>query len=430
MSKIYDFSNYTVTFDVDTYLSNADILLLNNDSINDLIPTEHSRFPKKPSWQKDVRVRAAQREVTKYNQKSIQSTEFKKKLTSTKLLSITNKFPNSYYHVLSQDVVLVENKHYTNKKYDFNANLTLIKDGVQQGGFVPLKIWEKNPWENLEEKWRSSSYGILITRLNIQRGGLVPYYYFPTIENLQRDSLSIGKKAFQFLNLGQIKDSLNLAKLAVKINAKDEKLWLILSEAQVANKLYYDALKSLNNAEQINSNTSEIYFAKSNIYLKLSQLQSAKTALEESLKIEPNNHKAIFQLGNILLMEKNYFEAIKLFNKAIQIKPDFWQAINNKGLAYFEENNINSSIESFEKAISIEENAESLLGLATCLRIKNINEEVIQLAKKALAKDPNYVNTDYRKEQLWGEKLQRATELLLQNEQLKKDVILAKTKIN
>ena len=46
-----------------------------------------------------------------------------------------------------------------------------------------------------------------------------------------------------------------------------------------------------------------------------------------------------------------------------------------------------------------------------------------------MAKDPNYVNFDYRKEQLWGEKLQTSTEILLQNSQLKKEVLLAKSKI-
>ena len=128
-------------------------------------------------------------------------------------------------------------------------------------------------------------------------------------------------------------------------------------------------------------------------------------------------------------MEKNYSEAIKLFDKSIKIKPDFWQAINNKGLAYFEKKNINLSIKLFEKAISIEDNAEPLLGLASCLRIKNI-ELALELAKKALNKDPNYVNYDYRKEQLWGEKLQASTETLLQNDQLQTVVILAKSKIN
>ena len=258
---------------------------------------------------------------------------------------------------------------------------------------------------------------------------IVPYYYFPTIRNLQKQSLLIGKNAYQLLYFGQYEDSLNLAKLAVKINTTDEKLWLILSETQVANKLYKNALNSLNKAQKINSNLSEIYFGKSNIYLKISQEKKAKNALEIGLKIEPNNHKAIFQLGNILLMEKNYFKAIKLFDKSIKIKPDFWQALNNQGLAYFEKNDITLSIKHFEKAISIEDNAEPLLGLASCLRIKDI-KLAIELAKKALAKDPNYVNYDYRKEQLWGEKLQKSTEILFQNDELKEDVILAKSKIN
>jgi len=258
---------------------------------------------------------------------------------------------------------------------------------------------------------------------------IVPYYYFPTIKNLQKQSLYIGKNAYQLLYFGQYEDSLNLAKLAVKINAKDEKLWAILAEAQIANKEYKNALSSLNKAELINSNISEIYFAKSNIYLKISQQTKAKNALEKGIKIEPNNHKAIFQLGNILLMEKNYLGAIKLFDKSIKIKPDFWQAINNQGLAYFEKNKVSLAIKLFESAISIEENAEPLLGLASCISIQD-NKLAIQLAKKALEKDPKYVNYDYRKEQLWGEKLQATTEILLQNEQLRKDVTLAKSKIN
>ena len=258
---------------------------------------------------------------------------------------------------------------------------------------------------------------------------VVPYYYLPTKKNLQREGLSIGKSAYQLLYFGQFKESLNLAKLAVKINQSDEKLWLILSEAQVANKLYKNALISLNKAQEINPNNSETYILESNIYLKTSKLEKAKTALEKALRIESNNYKAVFQLGNILLMEKNYSEAIKLFDQSVKIKPDFWQGINNKGLAYFEKDNINLSINLFKKAISIEENAEPLLGLASCLRMKDI-ELALQLTKKALNKDPNYVSYDYRNEQLWGEKLQASTEILLQNEQLQTDVILAKSKIN
>ena len=75
---------------------------------------------------------------------------------------------------------------------------------------------------------------------------VVPYYFFPSIKNLEKESLSIGKNAYQLLYFGQYKQSLNLAKLAIQINKRDEKLWLILSEAQIANKQYKNALTSLN----------------------------------------------------------------------------------------------------------------------------------------------------------------------------------------
>ena len=257
---------------------------------------------------------------------------------------------------------------------------------------------------------------------------LIPDYYQPTQKNLSKESLSIGKSAYQLLYFGQIKDSLNLAKLAVKINQSNETLWTILAEAQIANKLYEDALISLNKAQKIKPKMGEIYFAKSTIYLKQSKIKEAKFALKEGIKIIPRNFRAIFQLGNIYLMEKNYEKAIKEFEKAIAIKKDFWQAINNQGLAYFELDKINLSIVYFEKAIAIEDNAEPLLALASCLRLKNINEAIL-LAKRALIKEPNYVEYDYRKEQLWGEKLQISTEELFENPQLKREILFAKTKI-
>ena len=37
---------------------------------------------------------------------------------------------------------------------------------------------------------------------------IVPYYYFPTIKNLQKQSLYIGKNAYQLLYFGQYEDSL------------------------------------------------------------------------------------------------------------------------------------------------------------------------------------------------------------------------------
>ena len=258
---------------------------------------------------------------------------------------------------------------------------------------------------------------------------LVPLYYFPKTKSLNQEALSISKKAYQLLYFGQLKDSLNLAKLAITINEKNETLWIILAETQIANKLYKEALISLNRAQEINPELAEIYFAKSTIYLKQSKLKKAKISLKSGIKIFPENFNAIFQLGNIYLMEKNYAKAIEEFNNAIKIKKDFWQAINNKGLAYYELDKINLATISFKKAISLEENAEPMLGLASCLRNKDINKAIV-FAKKALIKEPKYVEYNYRKEQLWGEKIQSSTEKLFSNNQLEKEILLAKTKIN
>ena len=258
---------------------------------------------------------------------------------------------------------------------------------------------------------------------------LIPSYYFPKTKSLRKEGLSIGKQAYQLLYFGQIKDSLNLAKLAIKIDKNNETLWTILAETQIANKLFEDALISLNNAQKINPRMGEIYFAKSSIYLKQSKIKKAKISLLAGIEILPKNFKAIFQLGNIYLMEKNYKGALKKFDNALKINKDFWQAINNKGLAYFELEQTNLAIISFQKAIALEENAEPLLALASCLRNKDINKAIF-LAKKALNKEPNYVEFDYRKEQLWGEKLQSSTKELFKNNQLKEEIVFAKTKIN
>ena len=271
---------------------------------------------------------------------------------------------------------------------------------------------------------------IIINIFNTQNSkAVIPHYYFPETKNLKREALLIGKQAYQLLLFGQIKDSLNLAKLAVKIDDKNETLWTTLAEAQIANELYEDALNSLKKAQEIKPEMGEIYFAKSSIFLRQSKIKKAKTSLKSGIKILPRNFNAIFQLGNIYLMEKNYEKALIEFQKAIEIKKDFWQAINNKGLAYYELGEINLAIISFKKAISIEENAEPLLALAVCLSNQDINESIF-LVKKALVKNPNYVDYKYRKEQLWGEKLQSSTEKLFKNSQLKKEVLSAKTKMN
>ncbi|MBK16669.1 MAG: pilus assembly protein TadD [Prochlorococcus sp. SP3034] len=254
---------------------------------------------------------------------------------------------------------------------------------------------------------------------------IIPFYNLPNTDNLQKESLSIGKSAYQLLYYGQIKEALNLAKLAISLNEEDEQLWAILADVQIANNLKKNALESLKIAKEINPFMSELYFAESSIYLSEKNYNEAKKVLKEGLEIAPDNHVGIFQLGNIYLIEKKLEKAINSFNKAILIKKDFWQAINNKGLAYFELDKIELSIKYFEEAINLEKNAEPLLGLATSILNKD-KKKAIELAKEALLQDPKYVSQSYRKEQLWGIKIQKATKQLLNLKELEETIIITK----
>jgi len=255
--------------------------------------------------------------------------------------------------------------------------------------------------------------------------GIIPFYNAPFDNELEKESLSIGRSAYQLLYFGQLKEALNLAKLAISINNKNEKLWAILAEAQIANNLKTEALESLKIGKKINPNMSELYFAESTIHVSEKNYIKAKKAILKGIEIEPKNTTAIFQLGNIYLMEANYIKAIKTFNEAIKYKKDFWQAINNIGLAYFELDEKELSKKYFEDAIKFEINAEPMLGLATSIQ-KNNRKRAIALTKKALLQDPKYVSDIYRKEQLWGKKIQKATNELLNFEELEDDINFAK----
>ena len=253
---------------------------------------------------------------------------------------------------------------------------------------------------------------LLINLFNVKKlDAVIPYYVFPSKSNLKKQSIEIGKSAYQLLYFGQYEEGLKLAELAISLYKNDEKLWAILVEAQIANKLYDKALISIENGKRIKPKMSELFFAESSIYLKKKNIKKAKVSLLKGLELKPENVNGIFQLGNIFLIEKEYKKALNEFNKAIIVKKNFWQAENNKGLAFYELEKKQEAINSFKKAIDIEENAEPILALAASLGINNQNESIL-LAKKALKKDPNYLNSEYRKEQLWGEKLQNSTETL------------------
>jgi len=254
---------------------------------------------------------------------------------------------------------------------------------------------------------------------------IIPPYELLNEDSLKKNSLAIAKNAYQLLYFGQIKESLNLAKLAISLNKNDPRIWGLLAEAQIANKFYENALNSLKEGKIIDPNMSELYFSESSIFMRQNKIKEAKKSLKKGLNLKPDNIDGLFQLGNLYLMEENFKKSLNTFNEAIKIKPTFWQAFNNRGLVFFELNNIPRAVENFKQALEIENNAEPLLALAVSIQDEDFKESIL-LAKKALSKDPNYVDNEYRKEQLWGPRIQKQTNKLFSSKELKQDIAIAK----
>ena len=265
-----------------------------------------------------------------------------------------------------------------------------------------------------------SLLGISITFINYPSLAFVPYIFEPNKSDLKNTSITLGKTAAQLLHFGQTKEAFRLAKLAVKLNSQDEKLWQILAETQVRNSMFKEAIYSLSKAKEINPKNARIWFAEGSLYLQQKNSKKAILLIKKGLTIEPKNANAYFQLGNARIMQSELRLALRAFKNAATYKPKFWEAINNQGLVLFEMGRIKEAIIIWREVLELKENPEPMLALAAALnQLNQTNEESLNLAKKALAKNPKYVSSQYQANQLWGDKLQEATKELFKEPELK-----------
>jgi len=243
---------------------------------------------------------------------------------------------------------------------------------------------------------------------------LTPYVYTPSAEELEGAGVGIGRTAAQLLRLGQPEEAASLAALAVRLQPNDERLWSVLAEAQLRSDQLKAAAGSLAKAKALKPGKAGLWFAEASIALRDERPDDAISLLDEGLRLDPKNAGAYFDLGNARVMQSNLRQALKAFEQATTIKPSFWEALNNQGLVLFEMGNTAEAIKRWRSVLSIKRNPEPMLALAAALNQQNPgNSESLELARQALAEDPNYVLPGHQENQLWGLKLRQATDVLL-----------------
>jgi len=251
----------------------------------------------------------------------------------------------------------------------------------------------------------------------------------PNEEELKSTSIQIGKTAIQLLQFGQNEEAIKLLKLAIKLNSTEHNLWLSLAEAQIRSDKKKEAILSLNKAIELNPKKEELYFTKASIYMNLNNPKKAIKIINNGLKINENNERGYFQLGNAKTMLKEHKLALIAFKKSSKINPNFWQSINNEGLILYELNNPKKAIKKFKLALKLSKDAEPMLALGVVLfAFDNKSIESLTLAKNALKANPKYVSSDYQGQQLWGEKLQKAAQVLFKDKEMVQAVAEAKQK--
>ncbi len=256
---------------------------------------------------------------------------------------------------------------------------------------------------------------------------VVPYVFHPNTEELQKDSLKFARNAAQRLRFGRPKEAIRLTRLAIQLKPNDYMLWSLLGQAQLQDKKLTEAKESIEKAIQINPNKANLWFASATLSLQKQNPKEALYLIKQGLKLEPKNAHGYFQQGNAFILQKKYTNALASFQKAVSLESSFWEALNNQALILFEQSKVNEAIKKWQEVLEINQDAEPMLALAAALNHTNkTNAKTLLLAKKALSKNPNYVSTKHQKDQLWGDKLRKATSKLLARPDLKTAVERAK----
>ena len=243
---------------------------------------------------------------------------------------------------------------------------------------------------------------------------LTPYVYTPSAQELEGAGVGIGRTAAQLLRLGQPEEAASLAALAVRLLPNDERLWSVLAEAQLRSDQLKAAASSLAKAKALKPGKAGLWFAEASIALRDERPDDAISLLDEGLRLDPKNAGAYFDLGNARVMQSDLRQALKAFEQATTIKPSFWEALNNQALVLFEMGNTPEAIKRWRSVLSIKNNPEPMLALAAALNQQSPGDaESLELARQALAEDPNYVLPGHQENQLWGSKLRQATDVLL-----------------
>ena len=124
-------------------------------------------------------------------------------------------------------------------------------------------------------------------------------------------------------------------------------------------KDYANAIKSYNQAIELNPNNALAYKDRGEVHYDLKNYSQAISDYSKAINLKPN-YAMVYVLynnrGNAYAELKEYNKAIADYNKTLAINPNLAATYNNRGTAYYNLGNYNQAIADYTKAIQFDPN--------------------------------------------------------------------------
>ena len=243
---------------------------------------------------------------------------------------------------------------------------------------------------------------------------LLPYTLPLDEERLTATGLTLAQEAAQLAQFQQYDEALARIQLAAQLAPQDPQILALMGSLYLQVGDSAAAVSTLESAKAISDDDSVIWFTLGSAYFSEAKYLQAANALEKGLSLEPGNAGAHFDLGNAYYKLNRYQKAIEQYEAAISFNEAFWPAVNNIGLVLYEMGQLEPAIEQWERSLTLSsEEPEPTLAIAVANYAANIDRPAaIESATAALERDSRYADLAFLEENLWGNRLLSATEVM------------------
>lgn len=254
---------------------------------------------------------------------------------------------------------------------------------------------------------------VLCTGTPVRSQAVLPLVHELNQDQLEQQGMMLIEDAIQLSRFQQYEWAIPRAKLATQLVPNRFESWYILGTLLVQEEEFTEGIRVLNRAKKLESKESGIYSILGAAYFQSGDYEKAIPELETALGFGDETIEVLFDLGNAQFKLERYDAAIATYKRSIKLRDDFWPAINNVGLIQFEQGKISEAIEHWEQAIALDPTAaEPMLAVAVATYVQGDTTQGLELAKEALILDSRYGDLEFLDENLWGEDLLKATEMV------------------